>query len=393
MAKIFSADEVTNFIQECETEDDLLNSVLAKMCSGTEKSVEVADGIVIDNNDAENHDPYDIAGDNIDTSVEQFTDGINKNESVLSEMNVKDLSVIQNNEVTTEYNSIYTDDGIFANTNTFNDEDIVFEPNTNQRKRKRDENSWKQNISKMKRARGEKYIGKSLNRESGLWEEIEKPPRKRGPICRREFCKKCKKRCCDEFNDEDCEVIFSSYWSSGGGKIQKTFIQSLVDKEETRITVVSSESRRSSTYVYRLKKDGRSLVVCKNMFLDTLGISEKKVRSALTETMVGVCENNVKKRNPRPSRGFHWTSEDHSLLEKKFEDIPKAPGHYCRKDSKKVYLSTLIPTMTKLYEIYKARCIAFGRLPFSIYKFTEYFKDQNYSLFRRKKDRCNTCVG
>ena len=33
-------------------------SVLAKMCSGTEKSVEVADGIVIDNNDAENHDPY-----------------------------------------------------------------------------------------------------------------------------------------------------------------------------------------------------------------------------------------------------------------------------------------------------------------------------------------------
>ena len=157
MAKIFSADEVTNFIQECETEDDLLNSVLAKMCSGTEKSVEVTDGIVIDNNDTENQD---IAGDNIDMSVEQFTDGIDKNESVLSEINVKDLSVIQNNEVTTEYNSIYTDDGIFANTNTFNDEDIVFEPNTNQRKRKHDENSWKQNISKMKRARGENILGR-----------------------------------------------------------------------------------------------------------------------------------------------------------------------------------------------------------------------------------------
>ena len=178
MAKIFSADEVTNFNQECETQDDLRKSVLAKMCSGTEKSVEVVDGIVIDNGDAENHDPYDIAGDNIDMSVEQFTDGIDKNESVLSEINVKDFSVIQNNEVTTEYNSIYMDDGIFANTNTFNDEDIVFEPNTNQRKRKRDENSWKQNITKMKRARGEKYIGKSLYRESGRREEIEKPPRK-----------------------------------------------------------------------------------------------------------------------------------------------------------------------------------------------------------------------
>ena len=38
--RIFSADEVTHFIQECETEDDLLNSALAKICSVTEKSVE-----------------------------------------------------------------------------------------------------------------------------------------------------------------------------------------------------------------------------------------------------------------------------------------------------------------------------------------------------------------
>ena len=36
--RIFSA--VTNSIQECETEDDLLNSVLAKICSGKEKSAE-----------------------------------------------------------------------------------------------------------------------------------------------------------------------------------------------------------------------------------------------------------------------------------------------------------------------------------------------------------------
>ena len=55
-----------------------------KICRGTEKSVEEtgpdwsnskdADVIVIDNNDAdsfrdENHDPYDISGDNIDVSL------------------------------------------------------------------------------------------------------------------------------------------------------------------------------------------------------------------------------------------------------------------------------------------------------------------------------------
>ena len=83
-----------------------------------------ADGIVIDNNGAdcfgdENHDPYDISRDNIDVcwsmiylvtilmSVEQFTDDIDNIESDLSEINVNDLCVIQNDEMTTEYNNIY----------------------------------------------------------------------------------------------------------------------------------------------------------------------------------------------------------------------------------------------------------------------------------------------
>ena len=37
-----------------------------------------------------------------------------------------------------------------------------------------------------------------------------------------------------------------------------------------------------------------------------------------------------------------------------FRVIPKAEGHYCRKDSKKIYLSQVVPAMSKLYSIYKA---------------------------------------
>ena len=49
--------------------------------------------------------------------------------------------------------------------------------------------------------------------------------------------------------------------------------------------------------------------------------------------------------------------------------------------------------MSKLHEIYKVRCSAVSKQPFSIYTFTQYFKDHNFSLFQRKKDLCNTCVG
>ena len=34
-----------------------------------------------------------------------------------------------------------------------------------------------------------------------------------------------------------------------------------------------------------------------------------------------------------------------------------------------------------------------GRRYFSIWKFTEHFKDKNYSLFERKKDLRNVCLG
>ena len=108
---------------------------------------------------------------------------------------------------------------------------------------------------------------------------------------------------------------------------------------------------------------------------------------------VGISPCVPKSRNPTPSRGFKWTDEDQQVLKNFFNDIPKAPGPYCRKDSNKIYLSSIVRTMSRLHEIYKSRCAALGgRNHFSIKKFTDYVKDNNYSLFKRKKDMCNTCM-
>ena len=49
--------------------------------------------------------------------------------------------------------------------------------------------------------------------------------------------------------------------------------------------------------------------------------------------------------------------------------------------------------MKKLHSVYVGRCRAFRKNHFSIFKFTEYFKENSFSPFKRKKDRCNTCVG
>ena len=64
-----------------------------------------------------------------------------------------------------------------------------------------------------------------------------------------------------------------------------------------------------------------------------------------------------------------------------FDAIPKTPSHYCRRDTKKIHLDIVIDTKTKLYDIYKKRCNVFQDTPFPMCLLSNYFREQNYSLF------------
>ena len=104
--------------------------------------------------------------------------------------------------------------------------------------------------------------------------------------------------------------------------------------------------------------------MCKRLFLSTLAISGQRLTSALSinnGNHVGIAPKEIKARNKNPSRGFKWDLGDQDFLEELFRVVPKAEGHYCRKDSKNIYLSQVVPTMSKLYIIYKA-IFQFGNL-------------------------------
>ena len=99
------------------------------------------------------------------------------------------------------------------------------------------------------------------------------------------------------------------------------------------------------------------------MFLSTLNISSQMVNVALANNVenIGISAIVTKPRNPIPSRGFKWSQADQDVLDHFFREIPKAPGH-CRKDLSKIYLTKIVPTMKKLYNIYKMRCGALNFL-------------------------------
>ena len=75
-----------------------------------------------------------------------------------------------------------------------------------------------------------------------------------------------------------------SFGKAVTGLYKKTFIKSLVDvKDKGRSTTNEPEnSRRSNSRMFKLKKDGVAIQVCKDMFLNTLGIGSQRLNVALS---------------------------------------------------------------------------------------------------------------
>ena len=71
--------------------------------------------------------------------------------------------------------------------------------------------------------------------------------------------------------------------------------------------------------------------------------------------------------------------------------IPKLPSHYCRADTKKLYLEESFKNKTELYDLYKNHCEELHSLPLSICSFMTVLNKMNISIHHPKKDQCDLC--
>lgn len=74
-----------------------------------------------------------------------------------------------------------------------------------------------------------------------------------------------------------------------------------------------------------------------------------------------------------------------------FDELPNLPSHYCRKNSKKLFLQTNIKSWSQLYELYKLKCSDKCEKPMSRFSFDKIKKEKNIDIFIPKKDRCDNC--
>ena len=76
------------------------------------------------------------------------------------------------------------------------------------------------------------------------------------------------------------------------------------------------------------------------------------------------------------------------LIAREFiEPLAKLPSHYCRKDSQKLYLETVITSRTHLCKVFQEYCDSKGKLRMSRQVLLKEMKMQNIAIYQKNKNQ------
>ena len=241
------------------------------------------------------------------------------------------------------------------------------------RKRTRQEDQWRKNIRKRQRQAGKQYTDSKGNVQ-----------RQREIKSKKDCEGKCKFRCSLNITADERNAIFSEFWNLSDDGKQTFYAKTTERVVKERVRTKAAKSRRKYSYKYIFIKDEANVRVCKEFYLSTIDISQRRIewyhdKAARNEFM--------------DKRGKHTkpiTPDDaKTFVREHIESFPRMPSHYCRASSSKEYLAADL-NLTKMYNLYVERCSEKEMIPVKSYIYRNIFNTEfNIGFHIPKKDRCD----
>ena len=232
------------------------------------------------------------------------------------------------------------------------------------KKRRREPEKWKRNITKTATNLGLAYTSSSTTKNVAA----RKLKVRCGPGC--------KSKCEQKVSEEKRAAFFADYWEIGDQSKKYNFICRHVSehlrKESTK------ESKREYTRTYSISYRNQKITVCRLMFLNTLSISKQVITTALK-----------KARNGEKLEDKRGTSKN-SVVEH-INLFSHVNSYYTRKNSNREYLEEGL-CLSKMFRLYQQWTKENGKS--SKHHYYDVFNTKfNISFFHPKKDQCDQCVG
>ncbi|XP_031345271.1 uncharacterized protein LOC116172238 [Photinus pyralis] len=196
-----------------------------------------------------------------------------------------------------------------------------------------------------------------------------------------DFDCKCTMKCHDNVSLEIRKIEFERFWSLKSYDSQVTFIAAGVQQFPKKRLYGRDPDKRQFSRRYNI----HGQIVCKSIYLKTLGITSFRVHTALKKFrgVIPITDQRGQKQG-----GYNKLADDKvQKVVDQINRIPKYTSHYRREATTAQFLPPDV-TIQKMFEMYRLETE--NPVRFSSYKkiFYERFNLKFKSL---KKDTCNTC--
>jgi len=244
------------------------------------------------------------------------------------------------------------------------------------RKRNRNPSEWKGEKRKQLRQSGQSYTTKRGKLQ----------PERSVQQCKVDHFK-CRFKCSQKISDEQRSVIHQQHWSLSDQEKRYFYIATTTQKEKVRSRRAENPNRKKVSYSYYFTIDGTDTRICKEFYLKTLDIDEKRIRNS--HCSKNECGIPMPYRRGKKQHTKFVDTKD--FIRKHIESIPKVESHYCRRNTKKEYFSAEL-NLKILYEEYTKKCLEAGQQPAKEHMYRTIFNHEyNIEFHQPKKDRCDTC--
>ena len=200
-------------------------------------------------------------------------------------------------------------------------------------------------------------------------------------------CKTCNFRGlqCHKITEEEREIINCAYYDMGNLQRQREWISKHISPRQSSI---KSESQKNQCVDYFLPNTSSpgsmKWKVCRKMFITTLNISDRQIRTVLLQKSDACGVLQIEKRGGRQQ----WDKDRLCYEEVKghIDMFPRMESHFCQANSKCQYLS---PDLNQqiMYRMYKNDHP--NGVSLSFYK--KVFHSLNLKFHHPKKDACGLC--
>lgn len=191
----------------------------------------------------------------------------------------------------------------------------------------------------------------------------------------------CSKKCHTKISTDERKTEFNKYWELGSYDAQTALIGALVSEEPKKRKYGQNIRSRQFSRHYKLNK----IDVCRETFIKTLGISTKRVDTALKKLRNSSITD---KRGKKQGGKNKIVGERKQNVIEHINAIPKYKSHYRREQNSDIQFLPPELTLPLMYKKYKAD----AENPVSFVSYRRiFFSEFNLKFKPLKKDTCNTC--